>query len=124
MTIERIMFLFYLVNAFLLGRVWDDKCHESQTILDALMNLLKIIVGLHLALVLCIAIICIDFYRQKSYKYNIRLTTKHFQYKKVAIVWSDRVSHPEGRFTLISDYMKKQGFEVNKRKFFTIIKAK
>lgn len=124
MTIERMLFLFYLINAFLLGRVWDDKWHENQTILDALMNLLKIIVGLHLALILCIAIVSRDFYRQKSQKYNIRLTRKHFQYKKIVIVWSDRVSHPEGKFTLISDYLRMQGFEVNKHKFFTIIKAK
>lgn len=123
MTIERILFLFYLVNAFLLGRVWDDW-NKPQTILDALMNLLKMIVGLHVCLVLSIAMVIRDFYRQKSEKYNIRLTRKHFQYKKVAIIWSDRVSHPEGRFTLISDYLKMQGFEVNKRKFFTIIKGK
>jgi hypothetical protein len=122
MTIERIAFLFYLVNAYLLGRVFDvdDWTSSTKSIKSYILVLSVFIFGLHLTLLYFLCVHVEILYKH----YNLRLTRTHFTYRKTMIVWSDRVSLRDGRVVLVSEYLTKKNIEVNKYNFFTIIKGK
>lgn len=126
MTIERIAFLFYLVNAYLLGRVFDvdDWTSSTKSIKSYILVLSVFIFGLHLTLLYFLCVHVEILYKHYCKHYNLRLTRTHFTYLKTMIVWSDMVSLRDGRVVLVSEYLTKKNIEVHKYKFFTIIKGK